>query len=475
MAAFDAESIQDGLVFDLGGTHQLESVLIWNYNKPAYTDMGVARANVSIWTESAGWKTICREAAFLEAEGTDDYDEPTHLSFEPVTAQKVRLDNLVCINPDSKQLGLSKVRFFEPLGPAACNSSPADKAKTPFTGSLPLRWTAGKNALVHAVYLGDTPDSLTLQGKITGPAKVNVEGLQPDKTYYWCIEEIQQDGTCTKGPAWSFKTGRVEVAWWPLDENANDAAGGALNGTMQGSPQWVEGHSGKALLLDGQTSVQVPPLHISSNAMTVCGWMRAEDNEPFTGIVFCRSNKTATGLNISPERTLGYHWRDKSDTYGWNSQLAIPLNQWVFAAITIEPSQAALYLWDGKEMKTVVNQARHEIEKFDMPIFLGQDPASNDRFFKGSLDEVQLFDYALTQEQITSLCQGQKVAWAAGSIRLANASFVNEDQSLQEIAKQSSRQQAAGGKSRKLNLLAVAIIGAAVLGMVFVSTCRKKK
>jgi hypothetical protein len=476
MAVFDGESVKGGLVFDLEGTPLLESVAVWNYNKPAYTDRGVLKADVSVWTETGGWKPVVKEAVLLEAEGTEDYDEPTVLTFEPVEAQKVRLDNLVCINDSSKQIGLSKVRFFAPLGPAACNGVPADNAAVPFTGCLPIRWTAGKNALVHAIYLGENPDNLTLRGKISGPARVDVEGLKPDTKYYWSIEEIQEDGTSTKGAVWSFKTGLAETAYWPMDDNANDVCG-AFNGTIQGSPQWIEGRYGKALLFDGETnSVEIPPLRIRSNAMTICGWLRlSEENRPFTGIFFCRSSNTATGLNLSNAGTLGYHWRNAAETYGWNSELTIPRNQWVFAAVAIEPSKAALYLWDGKEMKTAVHEVTHEAEQFDMPVQLGRDPADGSRFFKGALDEVRLFDSTLNNDQIMSLCLGQQIAFAAGEIRLVNASFVTEDQSLKEIARQAGQQEASSEGRRKMNWSAVLVILAVVMAIAVVSTFKKKK
>lgn len=206
MALLDGAAVKDGLVFDLGGSHLLESVLIWNYNKPANTGMGTAKAKVSVWTEAGGWQTVVEEAEILEAEGTPDYDEPTVLRWAPVTAQKVRLENMVCFNGQTNSLGLSKIRFYSPAGFAACDGVPADKSQVPFMSRMPISWSSGKNALVHAVYLGDDPNALTVQGKLKGVSRVDVEGLRPKTTYYWSIDEIQQDGAVTKGPLWSFTT-----------------------------------------------------------------------------------------------------------------------------------------------------------------------------------------------------------------------------------------------------------------------------
>lgn len=473
MAVLEQDTLKDGLVFDLGSTQKLDSVLIWNYNKPAYTEAGAAKANVSIWTEAGGWKTVLKEAVILEAEGSQDYDEPTVLTFEPIDAQKVRIDNLVCIAADSKQVGLSKVRFYSPLGPAACNPIPADKAAVSLAAAMPMRWSAGKNALVHAVYLGEKPDNLSLRGKLTGAGRVDVEGLKPETTYYWSVEETQQDGTVTKGPVWSFVTQKTFAAHWPLDENADDTSG-AFKGSIHGTAQWVEGHSGKAMQFDGKTSVEIAPLNLESNAATICGWLRVEKPvDAHSGIFFCRSDEEAAGLSFRTTRSLGYSWTAKN-THSFNARLQIPLNQWVFAAVAVEPEKATLYLWDGKELRSAVNCVPHTKQTFASPILMGRDPINDRRFFAGCLDDVRVFSYALNAEQVDSLCSGKEIAFA-DEIRLVNGSFVSDEQSLEEIAKKGAEQQAAPGRNRKANLIAVAVIAAAVLGFVFVTNVKKKR
>lgn len=477
MALFDKQAMDEGLVFDLGGVQEIETIAVWNYNKPAYTDMGVAQAAVSVWTQEAGWKTLAEKASLLEAEGTSDYDEATLLTFAPVAAAKVRLDHMAGFSDKNTQIGLSKVRFYSPLGPAACNPQPQEKSAAGFKPCQNLSWTAGKDALVHEVYLSEESSALKRQGRFTGLPRVGVEGLKPETTYYWYVVETQENGTATEGPLWSFKTGAAMAAWWPLEENAADTTG-AFNGTIQGSPQWVEGKTGKALQLDGKTNwIEVSPLKLASESMTICGWLRtAQENPPFTGIVFCRSANTATGLNFSNDRSLGYHWQNASNTYGWESGLKVPLNKWVFAAVTVEPSKAVLYLWDGQDLKTAVNEVSHGTETFDVPIQIGRDPVDNTRFFNGAIDDVRFFGCALNKDQIMALCSDQPATFA-GQIRLVNADFVSDDLTLDQIARKTEQTNteapAVGG--RKINLMAVAIIGAAVLAMVFVTTLKKKK
>ena len=71
------DDFKNGIVFSLPEEQMLESIAVWNYNRPAYTDLGVQKMDVSVWTEKDGWKTVLKDAVIEEAEGSDDYDEPT--------------------------------------------------------------------------------------------------------------------------------------------------------------------------------------------------------------------------------------------------------------------------------------------------------------------------------------------------------------------------------------------------------------
>ncbi len=473
MAVFDMQTLQEGLIFDLGKPQPLESVLIWNYNKPAYTDYGAAKAALSVWTEKTGWKTVLKEVKLLEAEGSDDYDEPTVVSFEPVVAQKVRFDKIAGFNPQAGKAGLGKIRFYSPLGPAACNPEPAPGAAVVFAPQTGLRWTAGKESLVHAVYLGEDAADLKLQGRITGAPYVEVEGLKPETQYVWRIDEIRKDGTVTQGPLWSFATLHAAAGSWSFEENVDDTHG-RCSGIVQGAPQYVDGPFGKALRFDGKADgIEIPPLNVQTGSATICGWLRIPHANPNrAGIFMCRSSRSASGLNFMDGPTLGYHWADASNTWQWDSEIEIPFDQWVFAALVVSPSKAVIYVWDGHEMKTAVNEVNHRTETFSAPVLIGRDPHEEQRRFIGDMDEVRFYTCALTEDQIKSLCGGQLPVFAS-DVKLVNAELVTEDQSLAQIAMQTRDQEPAASK-RRMNFTSVLIILAAVVGLVFVTTLKKK-
>ena len=96
---------------------------------------------------------------------------------------------------------------------------------TPVDGSIHndtwvnLGWWPGDTAVSHDVYFGSSFDDVndgtygTFQGNQTAtsfiagsPESPYPDGLVPDTTYYWRIDEVETDGTKHKGDIWSFRT-----------------------------------------------------------------------------------------------------------------------------------------------------------------------------------------------------------------------------------------------------------------------------
>jgi hypothetical protein len=99
---------------------------------------------------------------------------------------------------------------------------------------------------------------------------------------------------------------------------------------------------------------------------------------------------------------LGYHWNDAANTYGWESGLYPEHDVWNFITLVVEPAQATMYLDTGSGLQSNVNVVDHGPSAFDGTLQLGQDGTSG-RLFKGTIDEVTVYDRALSEAEITKL------------------------------------------------------------------------
>jgi hypothetical protein len=126
------------------------------------------------------------------------------------------------VDYDQRNPGMTTVTAV-PLGAKANRPDPADGA---LAVSFPLfKWSPGKAAALHDVYLGTSPEALELKGRQPLTLYYHAPGLQPGTVYYWRVDEVEQDGvTVHTGDVWQFMTQAV-TAYYPTPaDKANDAS-----------------------------------------------------------------------------------------------------------------------------------------------------------------------------------------------------------------------------------------------------------
>lgn len=163
----------------------------------------------------------------------------------------------------------------------------------------------------------------------------------------------------------------------------------------------------------------MPVLGLQTNAMTIVAWINPTTLVANSGIVFWRAGQPATGLNLQGAGNLGYHWLDAAATYNWNSGLTPTLGQWQLAAISVEPTRAVAYLIDANGLRSATNNVTHAVRTFSDTLRIGGDPLGTDRVFDGAIDEVAIFDRALSAQQIQNLYNGVIIPDETGSLSIS--------------------------------------------------------
>jgi hypothetical protein len=148
------------------------------------------------------------------------------------------------------------------------------------------------------------------------------------------------------------------------------------------------------------------PWGIATNALTFTAWVYPLSYVDRAGFVFVRAGQPATGINFIGTGNLNYHWLDNAATYNWDSGLNVPLNQWSFVALVIEPTQGTMYLKNANGSQSAVNVVANAVRTFSDTIRIGGDPNNANRTFNGSIDEVAIFPYAMSASQIQDLYSG---------------------------------------------------------------------
>jgi hypothetical protein len=199
------------------------------------------------------------------------------------------------------------------------------------------------------------------------------------------------------------------VAHWTLDEGsanaAHDASGNGHHGTVSGAPQWGEGKSGGALVLNGKdaqvTVPDAPALRIKGD-ITLAFWVR-KDGE-------IADWQRLVGKGDSSRRTYGvwYYngkllWQHYNDAGGavldLHGTAVLEAGRWYHVACVVSGTQAAIYV-DGKQDVAGTRTGEPAVSS-DAPLTMGH--AGYHSFFPGALDDVRLYRRALSAEEIQSL------------------------------------------------------------------------
>jgi hypothetical protein len=230
-------------------------------------------------------------------------------------------------------------------------------------------------------------------------------------------------------------------AYWRLNEAADPSPGttpahdyfggfagtygtAALNG-FNGipGPAPSSGHSGfeagnTALQTTANTDqawITVPPLGLNSDAATFTMWIKPTGSQAeYTGLLMTRSG-TEAGIGyggtyqVNNAGQLIYTWNNNT-TWTFQSALLIPQDQWSFVAVAIDPTKAVLHLFyrdqsNNNVLLSATNPVGHISEAWNGPGRIGGDPGGGDvsRTFNGIIDEVAVFNYALTPPQVLNL------------------------------------------------------------------------
>jgi hypothetical protein len=316
-----------------------------------------------------------------------------------------------------------KVWSFTVTSLSASLPSPADGVLF-VDPNIDLSWTAGLGAVEHHLYFGGNADDVVSGTNDTDKGLLQttsyeLDTLERGATYYWRVDEFDSVETYP-GPLWQFQ---VEydvplsddpnlIGWWKMEEGATgrvvDWSGHGNDGTIQGNPQWIPGEDGMALDFDGDgdyiTTGRLPSeLGVGGNApRTVTTWMFIRSFNSAAPYEM-GSHSTAEDFSLTA-RSLN-NWRLQY----WKADLDFDmeaLNEWVHITHTHDGTETRIYANGQLVVTHPVTLNTTDGKAFT----IGQYRSYQ---FDGILDDVRLYNKAVTAEDIPQIMRGNLLrAWA---------------------------------------------------------------
>ncbi len=286
-----------------------------------------------------------------------------------------------------------------------------------------LRWQIGKNAVESRVYFGADLNNLTLLSTVKNDSGANTCCASANPTveapalvrgviYYWRVDSVGSDGTDTPGEVWSFHTGAL-VGHWPLDEirdgktlEGND---GILTGVVFGEPEAVAGKVGQAIQFDGKddfVDLGARPEFNLSNQISIACWIKvnAFDKE-WQALV----TKGDLSWRLSRGEENNLHFACTGVWPEWvHGKKNVNDGQWHHVVGTFDGNKLSLYIDGQLDAAATLVTAPRKIHITDDPVYIGANSQEEGRNWNGLVDEVRLYNYALSEEEIQALYTGEQ-------------------------------------------------------------------
>ena len=207
------------------------------------------------------------------------------------------------------------------------------------------------------------------------------------------------------------------VAHWSFDGDADDSAGSSNGSAMNGASFTTAASVGShALSLDGSDDHVDLASHVSSfplgnSARSVTGWFRAEAGNQRQTFFTYGPNVEGKRLSIAADRTQALV---AVSGHAWGVNNLSLADGWHHVAVTFaggDSDDFSIYLNGALQSASTLGGVRRQVNTRTGTAAIGQNVGGN-AHYSGDIDDVRLYDYALSAEQVQAIAGRQETASA---------------------------------------------------------------
>jgi hypothetical protein len=209
---------------------------------------------------------------------------------------------------------------------------------------------------------------------------------------------------------------------WLFDEGegdeARDSSGSGYHGILEDSPAWVDGRFGKALEFNGSEYVEIQDSALNFafagiEPFSITAWVKHQGG----GYVVSKFNRMVIGaytVSIGSGGTINFH--REVDPWGLAGTKALPSGQFGHAAVTYDGAEMKIYV--DAELDVAQDRGAQGNDTVT-PVLIGARFRENDidpeGLFRGVIDEVAIFNVALTEDQLAEVMRGLSLSKAVSA------------------------------------------------------------
>jgi hypothetical protein len=195
------------------------------------------------------------------------------------------------------------------------------------------------------------------------------------------------------------------VGHWRFDGNANDASGYRNNGIVRGVVPVEDrfGKANKAYRFSRGKFIEVPnstTLQNITRAITITAWIKPYEWDSGFLVVLQKGNNRERQFTLASGRGLCWYGAgNMRESRAWS------LGEWQFIALTYEHGKDARIYRNGELLSA--GKADREFQANSQPLLIGCNPWGEMEYFIGDMDDVRIYNRALSEREIQELYKGE--------------------------------------------------------------------
>ena len=284
--------------------------------------------------------------------------------------------------------------------------------------SVTLSWNASAEADLEGYMLlrspADSADWNTIARKLTETTFTD-NTCTPGTAYIYKVKAIDRAQNLSEPSATAEATptaARSMTACWQMENDVLDATVNMMDAACCGTPVYTDDcKQGTAALRlnSGQGNyLQLPYNVASGDELTVALWVRLRSSSSWQRL-FDFGNDENHYLFLTPKNSytnvMRFAIKNGGDEQTLDCKSALPSSQWKHVVLTIGSGRTVIYV-DGEE---AASSATISIKPGDIrPVlnFIGRSQFAADPLLSADIDDVRIYNYALTADDVKSVMAG---------------------------------------------------------------------
>lgn len=345
----------------------------------------------------------CRESAlYLAASGTTATARLVQTTMLPENARSRMMFRFLPLDVD-----------YDTQAPAAPNGLTA----TPHAASVTLTWNASADADLEGYMVvraqAGTDDWNTIARKLTTTTYTD-NTCRPGIAYVYKVKAIDRAQNLSEPSATAEAAPTAErsmTARWQMEGNTQDDTENMMDAALAAAANYVDGRTEgtKALRLNGSTQyVQLPYEIADADELTVAMWVKMRSSNTWQRLLDF-GNDTEHYMFLTPKNSytnvMRFAIKNGADEQTLDCKTALPSGQWKHVVLTIGTGRTAIYV-DGEEAASTTAISISPSDIRPVLNFIGRSQFAADPLMSADIDDVRIYNYALTADDVKTLMDG---------------------------------------------------------------------